>query len=78
VIDFIFFLGQVPWGLCSADLSHLVLLESGMFGNNKEFFLEVQSLSLSKEMGKVGEMFSYLQRSQSDPGKLSEAFLCFL
>jgi hypothetical protein len=46
VVNFIFFLGQVPWGLCQTDLSHLVILAPDLFGNDKRFFLAVQSLAI--------------------------------
>lgn len=72
VVDFILFLGQVPWGLCSTDLSHLVILEPAVFGMDKQFFLGVQALSLIKRdeaktdvLDKLGDMFKFLLDSKT-------------
>lgn len=88
VVDFIFFLAQVPQGLCATDLSHLCVLEPTIFGYDKEFFLAVQRLSSinrvtaqTSVLDKLGNMFSSLlqvQTQEIDPLKMSEAFGEFL
>ena len=45
ITNFIFFLLQIPKGLCLKDLTHLCILEPEMFGEDCSFFLQISSLN---------------------------------